>query len=216
MMTPPLVAGAALAFVSAIGNFGIPALLGIPAGYTVLPTLIYSGWQASARRSSPTSRCCRSSSARSPSSASPSSRCSSAAATTGRVGAPVAGLRYPLGRARPFVEAGAWAIIVLILVIPLIALLATSLVSAYGVALIGKDGDAGELRRGPVPPGRDGPGLPQLVPSRRRRLGSPDGRLPCPSRPSSSGGRAGSCAASRCWRKCPTPCPASSSASPRS
>ena len=41
LMTPPLVAGGALAFVSAIGNFGIPALLGIPAGYTVLPTLIY-------------------------------------------------------------------------------------------------------------------------------------------------------------------------------
>ncbi|WP_062114995.1 ABC transporter permease [Aureimonas sp. AU40] len=41
VMTPPLVAGAAIAFVSAVGNFGIPALLGIPAGYTTLPTLIY-------------------------------------------------------------------------------------------------------------------------------------------------------------------------------
>jgi iron(III) transport system permease protein len=34
-------AGAAIAFVSALGNFGIPAMLGIPAGYSVLPTLIY-------------------------------------------------------------------------------------------------------------------------------------------------------------------------------
>ncbi|RMX08620.1 iron ABC transporter permease [Corticibacter populi] len=33
--------GAALAFVSALGNFGIPALLGIPVSYYVLPTLIY-------------------------------------------------------------------------------------------------------------------------------------------------------------------------------
>lgn len=41
LMTPPLAAGVALAFVSCIGNFGIPAFLGIPAGYTVLPTLIY-------------------------------------------------------------------------------------------------------------------------------------------------------------------------------
>src|SRR4030095_10501594 len=41
LMTPPLVAGVALAFVSCLGNFGIPALLGIPGNYLVLPTLIY-------------------------------------------------------------------------------------------------------------------------------------------------------------------------------
>ncbi len=36
-----IIAGAALAFVSSLGNFGIPAMLGIPIGYIVLPTLIY-------------------------------------------------------------------------------------------------------------------------------------------------------------------------------
>ena len=41
LMTPPLVAGVALCFVSALGNFGIPAFLGIPGNYLVLPTLIY-------------------------------------------------------------------------------------------------------------------------------------------------------------------------------
>ncbi len=41
LMTPPLVAGVALAFVSCLGNFGIPAFLGIPGGFLVLPTLIY-------------------------------------------------------------------------------------------------------------------------------------------------------------------------------
>lgn len=41
LMTPPLVAGLALCFVSSLGNFGIPAFLGIPGGYLVLPTLIY-------------------------------------------------------------------------------------------------------------------------------------------------------------------------------
>src|SRR5690606_24656 len=41
LMTPPLLAGVALCFVSCLGNFGIPALLGIPANYLVLPTLIY-------------------------------------------------------------------------------------------------------------------------------------------------------------------------------
>ena len=40
-MTPPLVAGIALCFVSCLGNFGIPAFLGIPGNYLVLPTLIY-------------------------------------------------------------------------------------------------------------------------------------------------------------------------------
>lgn len=38
---PGLIAGAAMAFISSLGNFGIPAMLGIPAGYYVLPTLIY-------------------------------------------------------------------------------------------------------------------------------------------------------------------------------
>lgn len=41
LVLPSLVAAGALAFVSCIGNFGIPAFLGIPADYLVLPTLIY-------------------------------------------------------------------------------------------------------------------------------------------------------------------------------
>ena len=41
LMTPPLVAGIALCFVSSLGNFGIPAFLGIPGNFLVLPTLIY-------------------------------------------------------------------------------------------------------------------------------------------------------------------------------
>lgn len=36
-----MIAGASIAFVSGLGNFGIPAMLGIPASYYVLPTLIY-------------------------------------------------------------------------------------------------------------------------------------------------------------------------------
>ncbi|WP_222182988.1 ABC transporter permease [Geminicoccus harenae] len=41
LLVPQLVAAALLAFVAAFGNFGIPALLGMPAGYLTLPTLIY-------------------------------------------------------------------------------------------------------------------------------------------------------------------------------
>ncbi|MFC4625863.1 ABC transporter permease [Daeguia caeni] len=41
LMTPAIIGAAALSFVSCVGNFGIPAFLGIPANYLVLPTLIY-------------------------------------------------------------------------------------------------------------------------------------------------------------------------------
>jgi iron(III) transport system permease protein len=41
LMAPALGAGLALAFVSSIGNFGTPALLGIPAKYPMLTTAIY-------------------------------------------------------------------------------------------------------------------------------------------------------------------------------
>ncbi|HWG05964.1 MAG TPA: iron ABC transporter permease [Beijerinckiaceae bacterium] len=42
---PSLVAGGALSFVSAIGNFGVPALLGIPGRVPMLTTLIYQRLQ---------------------------------------------------------------------------------------------------------------------------------------------------------------------------
>lgn len=135
LMTPALVAGAALAFVSAIGNFGIPALLGIPAGYTVLPTLIYQRLASFGP-----------------------SVISDVAVLSILVGLLAAAglllqslvlgrrdyrsftavsqlLSYRLERLRPLAEAAAWGVIVLILIVPLCALVATSLVTAYGVPL---------------------------------------------------------------------------------
>lgn len=41
LVRPHIAAAAILALLGALGNFGIPALLGIPAQYTTLPTLIY-------------------------------------------------------------------------------------------------------------------------------------------------------------------------------
>lgn len=41
IMIPALIAGVMLTLVSCIGNFGIPALLGLPVNYLTLPTLIY-------------------------------------------------------------------------------------------------------------------------------------------------------------------------------
>jgi iron(III) transport system permease protein len=41
LLRPQLVGAALLAFVAGVGNFGIPALLGLPVNYLTLPTLIY-------------------------------------------------------------------------------------------------------------------------------------------------------------------------------
>jgi iron(III) transport system permease protein len=42
LVAPYVFAAALIAFVAAVGNFGIPALLGLPANYLTLPTLIYT------------------------------------------------------------------------------------------------------------------------------------------------------------------------------
>jgi iron(III) transport system permease protein len=132
---PPLVAGAALAFVSSVGNFGIPALLGIPGRFLTLPTLIY---QRLANFG-------------------PGVIAETAALSIlvgviafagvlaqnwllGRrdyrtIGAPTPPLALSLGRARFWVEALCWAVIAFVLAAPLLALFVTALVPAYGVRL---------------------------------------------------------------------------------
>lgn len=135
LMTPALVAGAALAFVSAIGNFGIPAILGIPVGYATLPVLIYqrlAGFGPSII-----------------SEVAVLSIVVGAVAFAGvvaqnrltrggdfrTVGAGSRALALPLGRGRTGAEVTCWLIILLILVAPLSALVTTSLVPSYGVPL---------------------------------------------------------------------------------
>ena len=135
LMTPPLVAGVALTFVSCIGNFGIPALLGIPANYQVLTTLIFQrlatfgpdvlsqvailsvliGLIASA-----------------------------GIAVQGWIlkrkdyrlaGGDGEGLPFELGRRRGWIEAATWTYVLAVLVIPILAMVFTALVSGYGVPL---------------------------------------------------------------------------------
>ncbi|TCK05679.1 ABC transporter permease [Marinobacterium mangrovicola] len=131
-----LVAAAAIAFVSALGNFGIPAMLGIPASYYVLPTLIYQHMAGFGQ-----------------------SMLSDVAVLSMLIGVLaligvlvqqrfVRRAQYELlghtGRAQAFVldsrhrlllQLLLWTVLALILVAPLIALIISSLVPALGVAL---------------------------------------------------------------------------------
>jgi len=130
---PAILAGAALAFVTSIGNFGIPALLGIPGRYTMLTTLIYQHLQGFG----------------------PRVLGEVAALALGLGALAVAGLLlraiavrgfaiepgsaplepFRLGRARMVVAVLLWIMLIIIAVMPLIALLAASLSPALGVPL---------------------------------------------------------------------------------
>jgi iron(III) transport system permease protein len=132
---PGIIAGAAIAFVSGVGNFGIPAILGLPAQIYTLPTLIYSrlasfggntfgdiavlsamiglmavaGLQIQER------------------------------ALRGRdyrvIGLSGASATFRLGRWRPALEAFLWLLLFVMLIAPMAALVSASLVPAYGVVL---------------------------------------------------------------------------------
>lgn len=135
LMTPPLTAGIALTFVSCLGNFGIPAFLGIPGGYLVLPTLIYQRLAGLG-----------------PAVLSEVAVLSvligviaiaGIAVQDGMlrrrdfriVGSAATARPFALGRWRPLVEALLWTLCLLVLVMPLAALLLTALVPAIGVPL---------------------------------------------------------------------------------
>ena len=133
LLAPILISAFALAFVSALGNFGIPALLGIPARYTTLPVLM---WQRLA-------------------SFGPDVLSSVAAiaallaaiavaviilqmALLARTRSPLIGPPQPpleirLGARRPLAEALLALLILATLVLPVVALTTTALIPTYGV-----------------------------------------------------------------------------------
>ena len=132
---PGLAAGAAIAFVSGVGNFGIPAILGIPASIYTLPTLIYSKFASFG-----------------PSTFADISIIAGlitllallglaveAQVLKGRdfrtIGLSGQAALFRLGPARLAAEALLWAVTGVILVLPFLALLASSLAPAYGVPL---------------------------------------------------------------------------------
>jgi iron(III) transport system permease protein len=132
---PGFAAGAAIAFVSGVGNFGIPAILGIPASIYTLPTLIYSKFAAFG-----------------PGTFADVSLLSGLIAIMAVIGLAieervlrgrdyrVIGLSgqvavFTLGKWRIVAELALWLSLVVILVLPLMALVASSLAPAYGVPL---------------------------------------------------------------------------------
>ena len=132
---PALLAGAALAFVSAVGNFGIPALLGIPAGVSVLPTLIYrrlSGFGTSALAEAAVLSVLVGLIALAGTFIHERAAGKADARVLGTGGRPV---ELRLGRWRPWTEAFVWAVVGLIVVLPLAALVSTALVRVYGLPL---------------------------------------------------------------------------------
>lgn len=135
LSSPGLIAGTAMALVAALGNFGIPAMLGIPIGYYTLPTLIYQ--QLAGFGPSVLDRVAA------------LSLLMACMALAGiwlqhrllarrdyrLLGHGTRSLAIDLGRRRWAVEALLWLVLGLILIVPLMALISTSLVPAYGVGL---------------------------------------------------------------------------------
>lgn len=135
VLRPQIVAAALIAFVAGVGNFGIPALLGLPVNYLTLPTLIY-----------------RRLSSFGPAGLSDAAALSILVALVAGLGilASVLAARrqggkveierplepfWRLGRARPYVTGGLCLLLLLKLGLPFLALFGEALTPALGVAL---------------------------------------------------------------------------------
>lgn len=133
LVLPHVGAALLLAFVSGLGNFGIPAFLGPPAGYQTLTTLLYERLSSSGPAVLPEVAAL--------------SVLLCALAGSGLLaqglllrGRPTrleggASPRFPLGRWRRGLGVAAWGGLMLMLGLPVLSLLATALVPAFGVPL---------------------------------------------------------------------------------
>lgn len=135
VLAPSILAAFALAFVSALGNFGIPALLGIPGRYTTLPVLM---WQRMASFGvGMLEQVALIAVVMALAALVVTALIGVLGRFTGAVlsGPPRPSLAIPLGRWRRAVEVALWTYIAAVLVLPLAALLATALVRTYGLPL---------------------------------------------------------------------------------
>ncbi len=133
LVRPYLAAALSLAFVSGVGNFGIPALLGLPVNYLTLSTLIYQKLSSSGPDVLPDVAAL--------------SIIVTLATLLGiglqmlatgrkphRMTAGPSG-QFALGRWKGPLAILVWGVIVLTLVLPALALIVTSLIPAFGVPL---------------------------------------------------------------------------------
>jgi iron(III) transport system permease protein len=135
LLRPHLVGAALLAFVASLGNFGIPALLGVPVNYVTLPVLIYR------RLSSFGTGMIGDVSALGLLVAVLAVACAAAGQFLTRRGEVLLEDDAPskpfwhLGRARAGAEGFLACVVATTLVLPLLSLLASSLVPSYGMPL---------------------------------------------------------------------------------
>lgn len=132
---PSLAAGLALAFVAALGNFGVPALLGIPAGIPVLPTLIYrrlAGFGPSVLPDVAVLAAIIGAVACLGIAAQLALQARSDTRVLGGSAPPAV---LELGRWRLPAEIACWVVLALVLAAPLAALVSTSLVRVYGLPI---------------------------------------------------------------------------------
>jgi iron(III) transport system permease protein len=135
LLAPSLLAAYALAFVSALGNFGIPALLGIPGRYTTLPVLIWqrlSSFGPSMLADVAVISALMAIVAIAVVAVQMTLAVRSRAPLVGQVQAP---LHFNLGRARWTAETVMVLIVAGTLALPMAALFGTALVVTYGVPL---------------------------------------------------------------------------------
>ncbi len=135
LLAPTLLAGFALAFVAAMGNFGINALLGIPARYTTLPVLIWRRLASFGPDVLPDVAVISIILALVTLAALAVQFLLLRRMRRALVGLPQASLAIDLAGSRRWFETTLWLYVAATLVLPLSSLFATALVPTYGVPL---------------------------------------------------------------------------------
>ena len=135
LLAPSLMAAFILSFVAALGNFGINALIGIPARYTTLPVLVWRRLASFGPDVLPNVAVISVILALLALMAIAVQSLVQGRMRSALVGLPQAPLALPLGRKRLTVELMLWIFIGSVLLLPATSLLATALVKTYGLDL---------------------------------------------------------------------------------
>ena len=135
LLGPSLLAGFALAFVAALGNFGINALIGIPARYTTLPVLVWRRLASFGPDILPNVAVISVILALVALAAIAAQSLLQRRMRASLIGLPQDPLAISLGWKRPFVEVFLWSFVAMVLLLPAASLIATSLVRTYGLPL---------------------------------------------------------------------------------